>query len=90
MLQTDCFLDKEMDPNSKDNARRWMVESLCIPILESAAISMVDRYFQKYAEKLFNIIVAKGPDYTKDQDRLRLELLQYECAYKLLAMQYKV
>lgn len=89
-MQTDCFLDKSMDPSSKDNARRWMVESLCIPILESAAISLVDRYFQKYAPSFFKIICGNVPDFTKNQDTVRLELLHFECAYSLLAMQYKV
>ena len=85
------FLDEGFDTNSKDNARRWMIESLCVPILESGAISLVDKYFQKFAKNIWQIIskYPNGPDRSKDVDTIKLQLLDLECSYKLFAVQYE-
>eukprot|EP01083_Nonionella_stella_P007613 21942_1 len=90
-LATHCFLDESFDTNGINNARRWMVESLCVPILETCAISCADKYFQQFTKTLFDIICKypKGPDQTKHQDTVRLQLLELECSYKLLSLQYR-
>ncbi|ETO08866.1 hypothetical protein RFI_28520 [Reticulomyxa filosa] len=86
----ELFFDSSYDFDPLDNARRWMVECLCVPLLESAPLPVVSDFFNQNAKRLFDIILKypNGPDRTKDHDNVRLQLLELECAYRLFAVQY--
>ena len=50
------FFDYGYDNNGNDNARQYIVQEICVPLLESCMIPIVEVFFKTHGKKLFELL----------------------------------
>lgn len=81
-------LDRDLDTDPVDNARRFTLEFVLVPLLKVAPKVVVKRFFDKYGSSFSERVESKpnGPEKMSSMEEQQLELLELSGAYQLLTV----
>lgn len=80
------FLNSALDRSPVDNARRFVIERITVPLLKCAPLSVVKNFFVAHGQIFWKMIEEKpnGPTKSKSIEEQQVELVELTCCYQLL------